>query len=58
MLKKMPAKTTLIEGIVNIHSENENLLLKPGEQAIKTIGLELNKTPNIKQVIAVENRNI
>ncbi len=49
------SSTTLIEGSVNVRSGNKQLLLRPGQQAVKNEDLEMNNTPNIKQVLAWKN---
>ncbi len=49
------SKTTLIEGAVKIVANNKELLLKPGQQAIKGEKLNLNSSPNIQQVLAWKN---
>ncbi len=48
-------KTTLIEGSVRIRHLEEELILKPGQQAIADQNLSLNKRANVQQVIAWKN---
>ncbi len=48
-------KTTLIEGSVRIRHTKEDLILKPGQQAIVNQNLSLNQQANIQQVTAWKN---
>jgi transmembrane sensor len=49
------SSTTLIEGSVRIRSADQQLVLKPGQQAVKENGIKLNTAPNIRQVLAWKN---
>ncbi|MGN6438888.1 MAG: FecR family protein [Agriterribacter sp.] len=53
--EEVSTKTTLVEGLIRISHKDQQLVLRPNEQAIAHKQLVVNKSPDILQVLAWKN---